>query len=562
MKRTGTDSPKKGKAGKRYHVGIGTKNLLFFLLFLILFSVDVCYIGYRSVTRAMLEEGLEHGNSVARTAALLVDADRLDEYLDTGGDSREYRQTWDRFDRMCNNMGATFIYVIRPDENYNYVTYIFSTVNHDSKYWPYDVGFIKSVVFEDNREAYRAIMEGEKDSLGIVLNSGAFAASSHHITSMVPLKGDDGSAKAILCVQVQMSVLVRHRNRFIKDVILRTVILAIIFLFANRVHQWLTLEKPLRTVMQEATRFASENVIAEKKLTEEIRRRDEIGQLADSIDQMEEQTVQYINDLMAATKERERAGAELTLATRIQSGMLPSTFPAFPDRTEFDVYASMDPAREVGGDFYDFFLIDDDHLALVIADVSGKGVPAALFMMAAKIILQSHAKLGETPAQILANANEAVCARNDAEMFVTVWLGILEISTGRLTAANAGHEFPVLRKPDGAFELYKDRHGFVIGGMEGVRYREYEIQLEPGARLFVYTDGVPEATNAKEEMFGTDRMLDALNTEADASPQEILKNVRVAVDDFVQDAEQFDDLTMLCLEYRGPQTKAGEDNAE
>ncbi|MBR1709117.1 MAG: serine/threonine-protein phosphatase, partial [Clostridia bacterium] len=218
---------------------------------------------------------------------------------------------------------------------------------------------------------------------------------------------------------------------------------------------------------------------------------------------------------------------------------------------------SMDPAKEVGGDFYDYFLVDDDHLCMVIADVSGKGVPAALFMMASKIILQSVAMMGHSPAEILRRTNDAVCSNNEAEMFVTVWLGILELSSGKLTCANAGHEYPVFKRPDGNYELYKDRHGFVIGGMEGVRYREYEIQLDPGAKVFVYTDGVPEATNADKELFGTDRMIEALNEKPDIAPQEVLKNVRAHVDDFVKDAEQFDDLTMLCLEYKGVDGKGG-----
>ena len=196
------------------------------------------------------------------------------------------------------------------------------------------------------------------------------------------------------------------------------------------------------------------------------------------------------------TAEKERIGTELALATRIQADMLPNIFPAFPDRTDFDIYATMDPAKEVGGDFYDFFLIDDDHLCMVMADVSGKGVPAALFMMASKIILRNNAMMGKSPAKILGPTN-AICSNNQEEMFVTVWLGILEISTGKLTAANAGHEYPVMKRPDGRFELLKDKHGFVVGGMEGVKYKDYELQLEPGAKLFLYTDGVPEATDAQ-----------------------------------------------------------------
>ncbi len=290
------------------------------------------------------------------------------------------------------------------------------------------------------------------------------------------------------------------------------------------------------------------------------RTNDEIEVLAESFAKLSERTRSYITQITTITAEKERIGTELALATRIQTAMMPHIFPPFPGRDEFDIYASMDPAKEVGGDFYDFFLVDDDHLCMVMADVSGKGVPAALFMMATKIILQSVAMLGGSPAEILTKTNQAICSNNQEEMFVTVWVGILEISTGRLTAANAGHEYPVLKKtPDGSFELFRDKHGLAIGAMDGVHYREYEMTLEPGAKLFLYTDGVPEATNADNALFGTERMLAALNAETDACPEKVLKNVRGAVDAFVQDAEQFDDITMLCMEYYGKPAEAAGD---
>ncbi len=250
--------------------------------------------------------------------------------------------------------------------------------------------------------------------------------------------------------------------------------------------------------------------------------------------------------------ESSRLDTELTMASAIQSDMLPNIYPAFPERDEFDIYATMNPAKEVGGDFYDFFLVDDDHLCMVMADVSGKGVPAALFMMASKIILANNAMTGKSPAKILTDTNAAICSNNREEMFVTVWLGILEISTGKLIYANAGHENPVVKQTGGKFELIREKHGFVIGGMSGIVYKEYETKLEKGAKLFLYTDGVPEATNAEKELFGTERMLDALNGALDVSPEEVLKAVKNAVDGFVNSAEQFDDLTMLCMEYKGP----------
>ncbi len=248
---------------------------------------------------------------------------------------------------------------------------------------------------------------------------------------------------------------------------------------------------------------------------------------------------------------RERIENELQLATNIQTSILPHTFPAFPTRSEFDIYASMDPAKEVGGDFYDFFLIDDDHIALVIADVSGKGVPAALFMMIARVLIKAHLQNGESPAKALENANEQLCEGNEAELFVTMWAAVIEISTGRGVAANAGHEHPALRRANGGYELQIYRHSPAVATMEGIPFREHGFQLNPGDSLFVYTDGVPEATSAENELFGTERMLDALNAAPDAEPQQILQNVRAGVDGFVKDAEQFDDLTMLCFKYIG-----------
>ncbi len=272
----------------------------------------------------------------------------------------------------------------------------------------------------------------------------------------------------------------------------------------------------------------------------------------DTIRRMEREQMEQENMI----KEQERIVKELSTARQIQKSVLPHIFPPFPDRKEIDLFASMDPARDVGGDFYDFFFVDEDHLCLVIADVSGKGIPAALFMMFAKRIIEDFARMAHRADEILEQTNELLCDNNQAEMFVTVWLGILEISTGRLTAANAGHEYPAIRKKDGVFTLYKDKHGLVIGAMEGVHYKEYELQIDPGDKLFIYTDGVPEATDADGEMFGTDRMTEALNTCADGNPYEILQGVRKAVDAFVGDAEQFDDLTMMCLEYKGPQNTA------
>lgn len=288
------------------------------------------------------------------------------------------------------------------------------------------------------------------------------------------------------------------------------------------------------------------------KMEDVYRTDDEIEILAESFANLSAKTLQYVDQVKTVTAEKERIGAELSMATAIQASQLPRLFPAFPNRPEFDIYASMTPAKEVGGDFYDFFLIDDDHIALVMADVSGKGVPAALFMMVSRVLIKSHVQNGESPAEALAHVNDQLCEGNDAQFFVTVWLGILEISTGKGIAANAGHEHPTLRRADGKYELVQYRHSPAVATMEGIPFRQHEFELHPGDSLFVYTDGVAEATNSDNELFGPERMLDALNRKPDAAPKELLSNVMDGINEFVAGAEQFDDITMLCLKYLGP----------
>ena len=536
---------------KKLRTHAAVKSIVGIVLLLVIFSGVVSIIGFRSFTDVLLEQYADGAFLTAHTAAGLVDPDRIDYYAWSGEATAEYRETWARMDQLCNSSGATFIYVIQPDRtDYAHITFIFSTINHETSYTVYDHGYVRETTNDEYREKYRALYEQTAEEELVIRDKG-YIETDPHITAMIGLKGSAGTVQGILCVQRQMDVLTGARKTFLHKVGVALVLLVLLVIAGQSTFLHRTLLQPLRLMSEEAVRFSRENVASGTKLRDSIRNRDEIGQLAESIDTMEEQLESYVENLTRITAERERISTELSLATRIQAAMLPTSFPAFPGRSDFDIFASMDPAKEVGVDFYDFFLVDDDHLCLVMADVSGKGVPAALFMMASKIVLASNAKMGKSPAQILTDTNASICAHNREEMFVTVWLGILELSTGKLTATSAGHEYPALRQPGDAFELFKDRHGFVIGGMEGVRYKEYELTLKPGAKLFLYTDGVPAATDADERLFGTERMLEALNTQPEAAPEQVLRNVRAAVDAFVKDAEQFDDLTMLCLEYRG-----------
>ena len=287
----------------------------------------------------------------------------------------------------------------------------------------------------------------------------------------------------------------------------------------------------------------------------DIHDNDEVGDLARAFNNMAVSLKDYIKDFAAVTAERERISAELNIATKIQEDLLPCTFPPFPDRGEFDIYATMTPAKEVGGDFYDFFFIDRDHLALIMADVAGKGVPAALFMAITKTLIKNRAqRMGGTPSEILGAVNDQLCEESKAELFVTVWLGILELSTGKMSAANAGHEYPVMRRSSGAYRLLKLPNSPAVATLEGMKFREDKFILHPGDSLFLYTDGVAEATrikDGKEELYGTERMVEALNRHSGESVEQLLVSMKEEIDAFVGDSPQFDDLTMLALQYYG-----------
>ena len=282
-------------------------------------------------------------------------------------------------------------------------------------------------------------------------------------------------------------------------------------------------------------------------------KRDEIGSLAGEFSGMITALDTYMNDLQSITAEKERISIELTVAKDIQASMLPRIFPAFPDVDEFEMFASMEPAKEVGGDFYDFFMIDEYHVALVVADVSGKGVPAALFMAISKSMIRDKtldSRDCSDPASVLMHVNNQLCKENDTELFVTVWLGILDIRSGLLVFSDAGHEYPVLAKAGGEIGLLKAvKKKPPVATIENIGYVNTEYMMEVGDLLFLYTDGVPEATNANDELYGMDRLMEFVREKRDMDPMELLPAVRKNVDSFVGSAPQFDDLTMLAIRF-------------
>ena len=524
------------------------------ILLLVICGLLVSSIGMASFATAFKNEYATSTYHMADTATALINGNHLEDYLD-GLESEEYEKTRSNLDIYCKKMSVSLIYVILVDRSdYGRFVSVFNSVDNsvdNSSYVPWELGHKRDTTNDEYRERYRALYEKES-CFETIYRTHPTDGQHPHITTLVPVTKSSGEVAAILCMQRPMSELEEASRPFVQKIAFSTILLSIIAVAFAAVFFKRQVVEPVKIASDEASRFARENT--KGKPIGKISKYEEIARLATSIDTMETDMVNYMEHLTTLTADKQRISTELSLATQIQATMMPHIYPAFPDRTEFDIYALMHPAKEVGGDFYDFFLIDEDHLCMVMADVSGKGIPAALFMMASKIILQSCAMLGQSAAEILTKTNEAICSNNKAGMFITVWLGILEISSGKLTAANAGHEYPVIKRADGAFEVMKDKHGLVIGALEGVRYREYELQFEPGMKLFLYTDGVPEASDAENRMFGLPRMLSALNADKDAGPEKLLNHVLDAMGDFVKDAEQFDDTTMLCLEYRGKET--------
>ena len=333
--------------------------------------------------------------------------------------------------------------------------------------------------------------------------------------------------------------------------VITVTMLAIIFVLVtlNALIMGQRIVKPLDTMTRQIRQMGDNKL--EFVMEDTYRTGDEIQILAESFSQLAKETLNYLDEVKRATAEKERIGAELGMARNIQTSQLPHVFPPYPDRREFDLYATMTPTKEVGGDFYDFFLIDHDHLALVMADVSGKGIPAALFMMKAKTLIKSRLVSGESPSDTLANVNRLLLEGNDAGMFVTVWLAVLDLRTGQGVAANAGHEHPIIKRAYGPYEPVVYRHSPAVATIDDIPFRQHEFKLEKGDTLFVYTDGVPEATDKNNELFGLGRLVDTLNKDQSAPPERVLSDVMDGIRDFVGDAEQFDDITMLCIKYNG-----------
>ncbi|MDR0444570.1 MAG: SpoIIE family protein phosphatase [Treponema sp.] len=351
------------------------------------------------------------------------------------------------------------------------------------------------------------------------------------------------------------NIALRDINLIIITVIvLFVIIITMICLFIGYSSQKFAsnLTMPITVLQEGVQRIANGNL--EHNI--DIRTGDEIETLGLSVNKMAVDLRDYIANLQKVTAEKERIGAELNVARDIQASMLPCIFPPFPDRPEFDIYAIMQPAKEVGGDFYDFFLIDNNTLAVVIADVSGKGVPAALFMVIAKTLIKNNAQNGKSPKEVFETVNKLLCENNETGMFVTVFMGYLDIPSGRFTYVNAGHNPPLFltarEKANGArFDWLQTKPGLMLAFLKTAVYSQNEIMLNPGDELLLYTDGITEAMNNEKLLFGEERLLETANSYPDLPLKEFTVSFKREIDEFAQGEEQADDITMLSLRYRG-----------
>ena len=459
----------------------------------------------------------------------------------------EYRSLLTVLQTLARTSEAESVYVCNADLEYDFAMYLADGAVKTEACAP---GVFDSPLIAE----IRALIEAGNYDFPVYITN--YEEYGWLCTAAAPVLDADGELLALAYVDLSMNDVMRQRGDFLRLLVsvlavIAALLIALFSVFINRM-----IVGPVNVLSAAAGSFVKDRekhgeageLSAISRLS--IHTGDEIEQLADAIRQMEQEINDYIDNLTRVTAEKERIGAELDVANQIQADMLPCIFPAFPGRADLDIYASMNPAKEVGGDFYDFFLIDERRLALVMADVSGKGVPAALFMVIAKTLIKNQAMTGEPAEEVLAHVNNQLCEGNREGFFVTAWLGIFDTQTGDLDYANAGHNPPVVIRKDGRMEWLRGVSGLVLAAMEGMSYDPMQTTLLRGERLYLYTDGVTEAINTQEELFGEERLLAALSGSVGLDVCESICTVLMELNEFVGDADQFDDITMLEFEYR------------
>lgn len=516
---------------------------------IMLLSAAIGIVGYFEFADVLKEQYTDIANGIAEYVALGIDAGELDKYLENKTADDEYNAIREQLQHTADAEDCSVIYVAKVHTDSKEREYIYNVVSKKSGFTPYDIGY-RDTASEEILNAYDSIVKGESE-----LHNFMYARKGY-TTSVYPIKDGGGNVVAIVGVVKNMELLNKAKTNYIVQVLLIEAVLAVVSGVIWTIYMRRRIVMPIRQLNDASLGMVEhlEDGTAPEIL---VKNDDEIKDLADSFSKMYHEIGAYIAKLETVTAEKERIGAELDVAAKIQTSMLPCIFPPFPNRDEFDIYATMDPAKEVGGDFYDFFMVDDDHLAFVVADVSGKGVPAALFMVIGKTLIKDHTGLHDDLGEVFTEVNDILCSSNSEEMFITAFEGVLNLKTGELRYVNAGHETPFLCRKDGTYEPFKVKAGFVLAGMEGIRYKSGSVQLEPGDKIFQYSDGIPEATNGKNEQYGMARLGKVLMQNSEKTPSELLPAIKADLDAFVGGAEQFDDITMLCVKFN-PKDKSAE----
>jgi sigma-B regulation protein RsbU (phosphoserine phosphatase) len=523
------------------------------VLLLVVLGVIVSIIGLVNYTDAFKKEYTTTTYHMADTAAMLVNGNHLEDYL-AGRNTEEYERTKNYLDTYCKKISVSLVYVIVVDQSdYGRFVSVFNAVDNsvdDTNYTPWELGFKRDTTNDEYRQKYKRLYD--KESLYETLFRINTTDGQHpHITTLVPVRNTSGKVTGILCMQRPTREIADARRPYIINVAAWTLALSVIAgvvfsLFLRR-----RIMRPIRRVSEETTRFAKENTKGET--LSGVSSIKEIHDMALSVDTLETDMVNYIDNLTVATAEKERIGTELSLATTIQVNSIPNVFPAFPEREDFDIHASMTPAKAVGGDFYNFYMIDDTRLGMVIGDVSGKGIPAALFMMRGKAILRDCMLNSENTGTALSGANRRLYEGNETGTFITAWMGLLNPDSGELTFSNAGHNPPVLIRNGRACFLPLNQN-LILGAVGDSEYVSQPMKLKKGDVLFLYTDGVTEALNRAGELFGESRLLRLLSEplpEEEDVCKKTCRRVCEAVDAFAEGTPQADDITMLCLQYPG-----------
>lgn len=523
------------------------RKLTFAIIIVSLLLVSVALLfGYMNYADRTYNHYKTLASNLAKTAASQLDADKISTYLQTMKTDKAYDDMLEDLFKIKNNNNIEFLYVIKIDGN-TMRNIMDADVNEVTKY---ELGMILPL----DEEILPYIDRLEHGVPAYIKKDDKYGWLS---ICLEPLIDSKGEVVAMVGADISMTEVMEDRYDFLLIMCLGMAVTAVVFISVFVLYVRKGVVSHINQLAGAAKDYVSNRTnnpdFSHSKIENlNIRTGDEIENLAEAFKQMEVDMNAYIDNLTRVTAEKERIGTELNVAKQIQASLLPCVFPAFPERREFDIYASMNPAREVGGDFYDFFLTNDRYLWVVIADVSDKGVAAALFMVISKTLIKNHAEFCQTPAEVFNIVNDQLCKNNLAGMFVTAFMGRLDLDTGDFIFANAGHNYPLLWKKESGYEWLKSKAGLVLAGMEEISYKNHETTLAPGDRLFLYTDGVTEALNKEKELYGDGRLLATLNKAgvANLSLEDLLTYVRDDISQFTSGAEQSDDITMLALEYK------------